>query len=184
MGASPLPRPDLKPLLGLLLPELVAGFRWWGWADVDVLFGDLGEPWHVSHTDLVSLNHERVTVPPAAACRRGAALGPFLLRDDDADDGGASGGGRDHDDDDGRGRGRGDGCDVVSGYLNYLVSGPFAVLRNELSMNMLFMQVVLPHTSGAVCSTRRRRQVVVALRVVWPSGRRRARSVASRPRSA
>ena len=32
---------DVKPLLPTLYPELAAGYEWWAWADLDVVFGDL-----------------------------------------------------------------------------------------------------------------------------------------------
>lgn len=32
---------DIKPLAPSLYPELVAGYEWWAWADLDVVFGDL-----------------------------------------------------------------------------------------------------------------------------------------------
>lgn len=32
---------DIKPLLPALYPDAVTGYRWWGWADLDVVFGDL-----------------------------------------------------------------------------------------------------------------------------------------------
>ena len=32
---------DIKPLLPELYPEAVRGYEWWGWADLDVVFGDL-----------------------------------------------------------------------------------------------------------------------------------------------
>lgn len=32
---------DIKPLLPALYPKLVEGYRWWAWADLDVVFGDL-----------------------------------------------------------------------------------------------------------------------------------------------
>ena len=83
--------PDLKPLLGQLLPEVVAGFGFWGWSDADVLFGDL----------------DRALAPLRRRERDAAAPPP---------------------------------CDVVSGYRNYLVSGPFALVRNAAALNLLFAQ--------------------------------------------
>ena len=32
---------DIKPFLPTLYPEAVRGYEWWGWADLDVVFGDL-----------------------------------------------------------------------------------------------------------------------------------------------
>jgi hypothetical protein len=32
---------DIKPLLPALYPEAIRGYEWWGWADLDVIFGDL-----------------------------------------------------------------------------------------------------------------------------------------------
>ena len=32
---------DIKPLLPALYPQLFVGYEWWGWADLDVVFGDL-----------------------------------------------------------------------------------------------------------------------------------------------
>ena len=32
---------DIKPLLPALYPEAFGGYEWWGWADLDVVFGDL-----------------------------------------------------------------------------------------------------------------------------------------------
>lgn len=32
---------DIKPVLPALYPEALRGFEWWGWADLDVVFGDL-----------------------------------------------------------------------------------------------------------------------------------------------
>ena len=32
---------DIKPLLPALYPDAFVGYEWWGWADLDVVFGDL-----------------------------------------------------------------------------------------------------------------------------------------------
>jgi len=34
---------DIRPLYAELFAELVEGFDWWGWGDLDVLYGDLSE---------------------------------------------------------------------------------------------------------------------------------------------
>ena len=51
---------DIKPLLPALYPDAVRGYEWWGWADLDVVFGDL--------LKFVSL------AEPRPACCRGLEL--------------------------------------------------------------------------------------------------------------
>jgi hypothetical protein len=42
---------DIKPLLPALYPHLVAGHTWWGWADLDVVFGDLLRFVHIAEPE-------------------------------------------------------------------------------------------------------------------------------------
>lgn len=50
---------DVKPLTALLVPELIQGYKWWGWCDNDVWLGDvaglLSADLRGSDTDFLSL---------------------------------------------------------------------------------------------------------------------------------
>jgi len=41
---------DFKPLYGLLFPDLISGYEWWGYGDIDVIYGDMKNFWPSSIT--------------------------------------------------------------------------------------------------------------------------------------
>lgn len=75
MGSNRLGRPmcDLRPLFGLMFREQLKHHEWWGWSDLDVVYGDLGKLWG----PLLD-SHDAIT---ASAHRMNGALS--ILRNDE-----------------------------------------------------------------------------------------------------